>query len=333
MPLPEQRTFSNIRERFTDPSITIIYNDNAGISKKNPLKAASFRHKIRSLHHLLNSPEAFDLDINLQPTKSANHAIDEVGKAIDQGRGAIAVVGGDGTIAPIAHRLAVETADRKPDLLLLGGGTQNIFRREVSKRSDPIQVAIDVLQNGERKAIDVGVLQSNDKAYPFVANGGFGLDAQVMEFWERAGKKHRGQIFPLFWKERNNFQPFSLHIVDEQTNVDEVFDNVIAMPIINAGKYGGFFKLTESDKSDGILEGVVLPADLRKPQEFMHMLPKVLFSGNEINGANYVELRQATLRETQGEELLFQHDGEPVRADSSEVSVTTLHQSVTIWAA
>ncbi len=332
MRTPEQRNFADVRKLLTDPSITIIFNEKAGIYKKNPIRALKFRHEMHSLEALGN-PELFDLHMELRPTRNATHAVDEVGRAIAKGRGAIAVVGGDGTVSPIAHRLAMEGNSPKPDLIALGGGTQNIFQHELTTKKDPFKAALDLLQNGEQISMDVGVIENNSQEYPFVANAGLGIDARVLDRWIKAGKHNRLQVFPIFWNERNKFDPYNLQVIDAQQGIDKTYDNIIAMPIINSGKYGGFFKVTDSDMTDGVLEAVALPSHLKNTKDFIHMLPKVLFSGKPVNDAHYNEITRAVIRETRGEELIFQHDGEPKSADSSEVVVTTYPQAVTVWAA
>lgn len=326
------RRFDYVHERFHDSSLTIIYNKNAGIYKKNPLRALKFRHTIHALEHVLGSPDFLGFDVALQPTTSAQHAEDEVSKAIEQERGGIVVVGGDGTVAPVAYELATSKG-HKPHLIVAGGGTMNIFRRELTQQSSPFAAVIDELLNGAPIPVDVGVATTDSGKYPFMANFGLNTDAKVLDLWQQAGKVHRGQLFPIFWKQRHNFKPYDLRIQDDREQIDRRYEDVIAMPIVNAGPYAGFFPITDSDMSDGMMEGVIIPSSFIEPKKFTHLITRAVVPGKTIKGAQYIGIRNATIRESNGEEIVFQHDGEPQRAGSSEITVTTLPRSLTVWSA
>lgn len=333
MKSPERSSqFAQIRDKFPDPSLTIIYNKTAGIYKKNPLRALHFRHTVHALEHLLGGTDFMNFDVQMRPTKSASHAEDVVHEAVTQGHGGIVVIGGDGTVAPVAHAIA-SSEGHKPHLVVAGGGTMNIFRRELTHKNSPFTAVIDELVNGHPTEVDVGIATSDAGTFPFMSNFGINTDAQVLELWKQAGRKHRGELFSIFWKNKHNFKPYDLHIQDPFEMIDQQYDDVIALPIVNAGPYAGFFTVTDSDLSDGMLEGIVLPSPFREPAEFAHLISRAVTPGRTIEGAHYLPIKNAVIRETNGEEIVFQHDGEPQRAGSSEIRVLTLPRSVTVWSA
>lgn len=333
MKSPERsKNFAHVHEQFDDPSLTIIYNANAGIYKKNPLRALQVRHTIHALEHLLEGNDFLGFDVDMRPTTSAQHAEDEVHRAIEKERGGIVVIGGDGTVAPVAHGIATSEG-HKPHLIVAGGGTMNIFRRELTQQNSPFAAVIDELVNGSPIPVDVGVATADSGTYPFMANFGINTDAHVLDIWEKAGKSNIGQLFPIFWKERHTFKPYDLHIHDESEQIDRRYDDVIAMPIVNAGPYAGFFPVTDSDMSDGMLEGIVIPSPFVEPKEFVHLITRAVVPGKTIEGAHYIGIRSATIRELNGEEIVFQHDGEPKHAGSSEIRVSTLPKAITVWSA
>lgn len=323
--------FAQAREKLYDHRITMPYNDNAGIFKKDPVRAARFNHKIKSLYTLLSDPELFGFDVTLVPTTSIAHANDVVDAAIEAGHGAVIPIGGDSTAGRVAHRIArAEETDAhpKPRLLVVGGGTQNIWRGEVSHQRDIFRTAIDLLVNGEVVYTDMGVVQTENEEIPFSVNAGISTDAIILEKWETEGKNNRAQLFPIFLKERHNIKPLDLYVKDDLTGVDAVFPSVSAMPIVNAGKYGGIFPVTDSTMTDGELECIAMPSELKDWHNLPHLLTTALLPGRTFRGAEYMSLQNALIRDTNGEEIIFQCDGDPHRAGASDIRVSTLRRSV-----
>lgn len=323
--------FTKAREKLHDPRITMPYNDNAGIFKKDPVRAARFNHRIKALHSLLNNPELFGFEVNLVPTTSISHANDVVDAAIEAGHGAVIPIGGDSTAGRVAHRIALaeETiANPKPKLIVVGGGTQNIWRGEVSHKRDIFKTAIDLLVNGEVVYTDMGVVQADKEEIPFSVNAGISTDAIVLDKWEAEGKRSRAQLFPIFLRERHNIKPLDISIKDDITGIDTVFHNVSAMPIVNAGKYGGIFSITKSNMTDGELDCIVMPSELKEWHNLPHLITTALIPGSIFRGADYLTLQDAFIRDTNGEEIIFQCDGDPHKAGASDIRVKTLRGSV-----
>ncbi|MBA3724261.1 MAG: hypothetical protein H0W89_05240 [Candidatus Levybacteria bacterium] len=322
--------FADVRERFHDNRITVVYNANAGIFKKDPIQALWFKHKLNVMNTLLSGSDFFDFDVNMTPTTSIAHANDVVDAAIDAGHGAIIPIGGDSTVGRVAHRIALakETkADPKPRLIIVGGGTQNVLKSEITNQKDIVKATVDLFVNGKEVYVDLGVVRANNKDVPFAINAGIGMDAIMLDTWEQGGKGSRVDIFWHFLKDRHNIKPVDLHVFDTLEEIDQIFESVSAMPIVNGGKYG-IFPITNSNMTDGRVESVVLPSHLKEGEHLMHLLTTSLRANKSFEGAHYMGLQNATIKDINGDEVIFQCDGDPHRAGSDEINVFTMRRAV-----
>jgi diacylglycerol kinase family enzyme len=317
-----------VAERFPKPSMVIVYNPNSNIRTRNPIVARHDAQRIETLTRFVG-PEGLGIDAQFIPTESAEHGRDVVKKAIDDGVGAIGVIGGDGTLAPVAGELIA--SEHNTHLVAFGGGTENVLQRGLIQSKNPLKIAEATLLKGSPKKIDVGQIQDGDITYPFLTNGSAGFATYAIRNWEALGKKNRAQLFKEFIMTRNNFQTYDLHIKDPVEKIDREIDDVFEAIFSNFGKYGGKFDVLDSDMTDGMVEAAVFQA----PQKDLINIPGVIYNavrgGQTIKGGHYMGLQDATITRTNGNTILFQHDGETAESKTPELRVSTKHQSVTLW--
>jgi diacylglycerol kinase family enzyme len=322
---PERR--SQILSQLSNHSAVVLCNPNAG----SPRRASGLLRETRQLVDVLRDSEyGLGLDVTYTETENAQQAEDLVEKAIADENGLLIVKGGDGTIAPIAHQLV--EAKHATHLVIVGGGTQNVLRRQLTKHTNPLKVAEEVLLHGHPKKIDIGVMETRTDVFPFVTNAGIGLDAHVLNKWEENGKKSRAQVPMVFLHEKGRFVPYNLAITDNSAQGIKTYEGVAAMVINNGGKYGGWFDVTNSDMTDGVMEGFVVPVSKLRVTEMGNLAYHAVRGHRPIQGISYLYgIRAITIRDTREQELIFHHDGEPKRAESSEIRVSAIPGAVTLW--
>lgn len=316
-----------VAERLPDPSIVVVHNPNSNIRTRNPIVARQYDERIDTLTEFLG-PKGLDLKVQFIPTKNAQEGRDAVRKAMDDGIGAIGVIGGDGTLAPVAGELV--DADHNTHLIAFGGGTENVLQRGLIQSKNPLKIAEATLSNGSPVKIDVGQMHDDEINYHFLTNGSIGFATLAMNNWIRRGKKHRGQLLDEFIRNRNKFQTYDVHIKDTKKKIDRDIYDLFEAIFGNFGRFGGKFDVLKSDMTDGVGEAVLFQA----PQKDLVRIPGVIYNalrGKPIKGGQYMDFQDMTITRTNGDTMLFQHDGETAESKTPELRVTTKKQAVTLW--
>ncbi len=321
MKSPER--FRALKEHVGDTPVAIVYNPKSGKKGKEKYYWERTNLLVQKIE------ENLGVNVTVYRTESENHAQDIVGYAINEGSRLIGVKGGDGTLANLAKDLV--PTEHNTHLLSLGGGRQNVLQTEIIKSRDPLLIGTESLSQGSPVQIDLGMITADSKQYFFLGNAGMGIDAYTLDEWEQSGKGSRMELFPIFWKNRNSFPTYDVTIKDKLEGIDKEHKDVIQMVFVNAGRYAGVFPITNSDMTDGVLEGIVLPASLKETKKFVRWIPNALLPGKKINGADYLNVQNTDIRESNNEEILFQHDGEPQRTGVSEINVSALQRAITLW--
>ncbi|MFF3027870.1 diacylglycerol/lipid kinase family protein [Microbacterium sp. NPDC057944] len=96
--------------------------------------------------------------------------------AIDEGCDVVVAVGGDGTVRAVAEVLAgTEVA-----LGIVPQGTGNLLARNLGVPLDDISAALERVQDGEPRSIDIGWVEFEGEKRAFTVMVGFGVDAQML---------------------------------------------------------------------------------------------------------------------------------------------------------
>jgi diacylglycerol kinase family enzyme len=134
-----------------------------------------------------------DHDVTLAETSRRGHATRLAQGAAAEGRDAVVVLGGDGTLNEAANGLAgTATA-----LGVLPGGSTNVFARTVGLPNDPIEATGELLAAMARRSIRrIGLGNLNGRYFLF--HVGLGFDAAVVEQVERRAGLKRYAGHPLF---------------------------------------------------------------------------------------------------------------------------------------
>ena len=113
----------------------------------------------------------------------------ETAKAVKAGVDLVVVAGGDGAIAQVATKLVGTDIP----LGVIPSGTGNLFAGNFGIPLDPKE-ALAVINDGNRRAIDVGMAEVDGKRRAFAIACGIGFDAHVMDATSRTEKTRFGKL-------------------------------------------------------------------------------------------------------------------------------------------
>jgi diacylglycerol kinase (ATP) len=197
-----------------------------------------------------------DAPFDLVMTEYAGHATLLAREASALGYRAVAVVGGDGTLAEAANGIA----GTNTPLALIPRGTANQVAQNL-RIPVRLESAVDVAINGRLMSIDLG--EVNGRTFTLVAGAGF--DAAVMAAATRSLKERYGFGAYIYaaMTQALNYAPAEFHIVADGRVIDV---SAVSVMLANAGElFTAYlplrFALCPSPKlswQDGLLEVVVV---------------------------------------------------------------------------
>lgn len=150
-----------------------------------------------------------DHEVSVARTDRRGHATELAGAAVAEGMGAVAVLGGDGTLNEAANALV---GSRTP-LMPLPGGSTNIFCRTLGLCDDPGAAATALaagLADGRLRSTGVGLVEattgegpgraqrSTSRPRAFLCHTGAGWDAELVRLVERHARWKRSLGHALF---------------------------------------------------------------------------------------------------------------------------------------
>src|SRR5579884_3097673 len=141
-------------------------------------------------------------DLEVVLTAARGHATELAAEAAADGRDAVVVLGGDGTLNEAANGLAgTATA-----LAVMPGGSTNVFARTIGVRPDPVDATGQLLETlrvwderrdgheAVRRRVGMGMVNGRR----FLFHLGVGFDAAVIDRVERRGALKRYASHPVF---------------------------------------------------------------------------------------------------------------------------------------
>ena len=188
-------------------------------------------------------------------------------KIEDENISSVIAVGGDGTIASIAHAII-----DYPDISIgiVPHGTGNILASNLGIKND-FDSSLETIFQGEVKQIDLGLV--NEKPFTIVA--GTGLPAHIIENIKPEDKATFG-IWAYFIKGLEHLYTAQEFIFDLNIDGKEINTKSIAVLVSNAGNFlGPFPTLTpEAQPHDGYLDVLIVSLkSLREnPIEYFRLL-------------------------------------------------------------
>ncbi|GIH72150.1 diacylglycerol kinase [Sphaerimonospora thailandensis] len=103
------------------------------------------------------------VDLSVEETAYRGHAMELAGTAHARGFEAVAVLGGDGTMNETVNGLLGAQPDRRaserPTLMIIPGGSANVFARALGLPNNPVEATgavLEALRDGRRRTIGLG---------------------------------------------------------------------------------------------------------------------------------------------------------------------------------
>lgn len=140
---------------------------------------------------------AGEVDLEIVTTEHRGHAADIAARARRESADILCVLGGDGTVNEAVNGLLSPAAGSEsaalPDLVVIPGGSANVFARALGLPADPVEATgeiLSALREGRRRRVGLGLATvtpwQGEPWSPrwFLANAGLGLDAEIIAAME-----------------------------------------------------------------------------------------------------------------------------------------------------
>lgn len=133
-----------------------------------------------------------EVDLQVEYTRRRGHATMLSRDAAQAGVEVVVTLGGDGTVNEAVNGVMSvgETADQRPAVAVVPGGSTNVFARALGLPRDWAEgtgIILEALREGRTRTIGLGL--AGDRYFTFCA--GLGLDAEVIRRVERARLRGR----------------------------------------------------------------------------------------------------------------------------------------------
>lgn len=281
----------------------------------------------RSAHKLAPIRARFEdlgIDATFMPTAHQGHGTELVAGATLGGFDGVVAAGGDGTLFEVLNGLYQHPKAERIPLGLLPIGTGNAFARELNLHADVLANAIDILQRGHTREVDVGSVKSADRSFYFlnIVLMGFAVDASLTARKLKFLGDSAYTLAALWQVLKLKSYPLILEIDGEIRESNNVF-----IAISNSRYTGTHFLMAPSALlDDGQLDVTILESLPR--HRLLRLFPSI-YSGRhvEFTEVSTCQATHVSIRSPQG--FLLGPDGE--FCGSSPVEITCLPRDLAIF--
>ncbi len=212
----------------------------------NPISGKG-KHQITESLVALYFP-ANEYNLFMHYTERKMHAIELTKQALNEGANIIVACGGDGTI----HEVATQVVGKDVLFGIIPVGSGNGLASNLQIPKD-IKQALQVIRDRKSMAMDVGSL--NGKY--FFSNLGFGIDATIIDKYEKSGKRKLGSYIKAAL---NSAQEYKAKRMKVTYNGQTKEVNPLLLFISNSNEMGYKMSLTpKASLTDGLLDYIMVP--------------------------------------------------------------------------
>ncbi|HUL66242.1 MAG TPA: diacylglycerol kinase family protein [Burkholderiaceae bacterium] len=271
---------------------------------------------LRDRAHVESALRAHDLDVRIEMSRYAGHALPLLAQALDAGERNILAIGGDGTMHEAANAILQHPAASQVTLAPMPVGTGNDWCRFLGVSSDCAALAARCAR-GKTARFDIGVaaFSSSVPRRYFVNVAGAGFDAYVIE---RMRDRRFGALAYLVAVMRGlvGFRPQVMRLqADALSHEGRAF---VTFVCVGAYCGGGMKVAPTADAHDGMFD-VVQVGDLGRLDVLASL--RRLFDGTIAAHPKVRTLRAASLTLDAPEALAVEADGELIGKTPVTLSV------------
>jgi len=292
------------------------------MTSKKPIKfivnpAAGRGNALRILPQLQEQLTSHRIEFDIEQTHSAMDAAEMARRSAESGWEVIVAVGGDGTVNEVVNGIM----DTDVTLGIIPCGTGNDFSRSLHVPKD-IAVAVDILQKGAVKKIDVG---QTDNRY-FINGIGIGFDAAVNnETRQIKGLRGTALYAAGLLKALRKYNAIEMEL--RFNGVAAVRDTYLIAAGNGMSVGGGFLLTPDAQLDDALFD--ICHVDNIKPMTIARHFSK-LFNG-KIGMVKEVTLDQSPhLSVASSAGMPIHIDGEVIATDAKQIDIKIVPGAVSV---
>lgn len=254
--------------------------------------------------------KAFDIHVLYSTYK--RHAIELTLQALSAGADIIVACGGDGTI----HEVATQVVGKDVVFGVVPVGSGNGLASNLSIPKD-IEQAIIRVRDGKVMNMDVGSINGEY----FFSNMGFGIDATIIDNYEKSGKRKLGAYIKAALNSAQQYKAKRM-LVTYKGQTKEV--NPLLLFISNSNEMGYNMSLTpKASLTDGLLDYLMVPK-INLLKQLTFGLYVILKKTEKFRKTDYVQSDHITVEIIGQERNGFQMDGEYYEYDTNQFEIRVI---------
>lgn len=257
-------------------------------------------------------------EITLAYSMQKRHAITLAQEAIALNMDIIVACGGDGTI----HEVATELIGKDVTFGIVPVGSGNGLASNLTIPK-VIEKAIERIRDGNVIKMDVGTV--NDQF--FFSNLGFGIDATIIDKYEKSGKRKLGAYIKAALNSAQDYKAKQMMVHYDGISKEV---NPLLLFISNSNEMGYKMSLTpKASLTDGKLDYLMVPKiNLLKQLTFgLYVLFK---KTDKFRKTDYVQTNKIEVEVVNQEQVGLQMDGEYYMFDTNKFIITVVPGALTV---
>ncbi|MDM1406700.1 diacylglycerol kinase family protein [Myroides sp. DF42-4-2] len=261
---------------------------------------------------------ATQYEVTVHLTQRKRHAIELTKLALDQGASIIVACGGDGTI----HEVATELVGKSVRFGIVPVGSGNGLASNLSIPKE-IDKALELIRKQKVIAMDVGSLNG---AY-FFSNMGFGIDATIIEQYEKSGKRKLGSYIRAALNSAQQYKAKQMRVTynGHTKNV-----NPLLLFISNSNEMGYSMSLTpKASLTDGLLDYLMVPK-IGILKQLTFGLYVLLKKTEKFRRTDYVQTSKIEVEILNSPKNGVQIDGEYYEYDTHLFTIEVIQKSLQV---
>jgi YegS/Rv2252/BmrU family lipid kinase len=273
----------------------------------NPISGKG-KHSI-TLEYIKSFFDESKYNIHVLNSTYKRHAITLTQEALAAHADIIVACGGDGTI----HEVATQVVDKNVLFGIVPVGSGNGLASNLSIPKD-IEQAIIRVRDGQILKMDVGVVNGEY----FFSNMGFGIDATIIDNYEKSGKRKLGAYIKAALNSAQHYTAKKMYVT-YKGQTKEV--NPLLLFISNSNEMGYNMSLTpKASLTDGLLDYLMVPK-INIFKQLTFGLYVLLKKTEKFRKTDYVQIDHITVEIVGEQKNGFQMDGEYYEYDTNKFEI------------